>query len=47
MGMRAAIEDRHAYYRSGLRRAVPADKTDGRSGRTAEARAKTGTTVAQ
>src|SRR5437773_11241715 len=47
MGMRAAIEHRDAYYRRGVRRAVRTKKTDGRSGRAAQAGAKTRTTVVE
>src|SRR2546430_10025339 len=45
--MRTAIESGHAYYRSGLRCLVRGRKTDRRFGKTAEARAKTGTIVGQ
>src|SRR5882762_2521174 len=43
--MRTAIGHRHAYHRSGVRRAVRAEKTDSRARRIAEARAKGGTIV--
>src|SRR6266480_5777981 len=43
--MRAAIENRHAHYRPGVRCALRAERTNHRPRRTVESRAKSGTTL--